>query len=163
MSFKAAVVTVSDSVSAGRNSDDSGPEASRILVAAGAEILEHSVVSDDIGLISDELVRLSAAGASVIVTNGGTGVSPRDNTPEATIGVCDRMVPGIGELMRSVSVKKTPYASLSRAVAGIRGATLIVNLPGSPGGVRDCLEAVIEVIPHAVGLLENKPTPHLQT
>jgi len=163
MSFKAAVVTVSDSVSAGRNVDESGLEAVRILTAAGGEILQHSVVSDDPAEISDELIRLSKAGASVIVTNGGTGVAPRDNTPEATEAVCDRIVPGLAELMRAVSLSKTPYASLSRAVAGIRGSTLIVNLPGSPGGVRDCLQAVIAVIPHAVGLLQSKPTPHLQT
>ena len=163
MNFNASVVTVSDSVSAGISSDDSGPEAIRILVAAGARIVEHVVVNDDLDEISRELVRLAASGASVIVTNGGTGVSPRDNTPEATAKVCERMVPGIGELMRSVSLEKTPYASLSRAVAGIRGSTLIINLPGSPGGVRDCLAAVIDLIPHAVGLLENKPTAHLQT
>lgn len=161
--YKAAVVTVSDSVSAGRNADDSGPEAARILAGAGAEIMEHCVVPDDRQTIASTLVRLADAGAAVIVTNGGTGVSPRDVTPEATLDVCDRVIPGLGELMRSVSLSKTPYAALSRGTAGIRKSTLIVNLPGSPGAVRDCLGAVVGLVPHAVGLLEGTPTQHLQT
>jgi molybdenum cofactor synthesis domain-containing protein len=99
----------------------------------------------------------------LVVTTGGTGVAPRDVTPEATEEVSDRLIPGIAELMRRTSAGKTPFAFLSRAVAGIRGKTLILNLPGSPGGVRDCLEAVIPLISHAVGLMREETTTHRQS
>ncbi|MGH2771877.1 MAG: MogA/MoaB family molybdenum cofactor biosynthesis protein, partial [Actinomycetota bacterium] len=106
------------------------------------------------------LRRLAAKGAALILTAGGTGVAPRDVTPEATTRVCDRMVPGLAELMRSVSLQKTPYAAISRAAAGITGQTLIVNLPGNPRAVVECLEAIIGVLPHALALIAGRPTDH---
>ena len=162
-SVRSVVVTVSDSVSAGRSEDSSGPEAARILDQHGAEVDGPVVVADDASQITQLLRELSEQGYGLIVTTGGTGLAPRDVTPEATIQVCDRLVPGLGEVMRRVSLEKTPYAALSRGVAGTIGATLVINLPGSPGGVRDCLESVIDVLPHAVKLLSDEPTGHLQT
>jgi len=161
--IRAAVLTASDSISDGANSDDSGPAAVSILEAAGAEVLGRVVTADERTAISGELLRLSRQGASLIVTTGGTGVAPRDVTPEATQDVCTRLVPGIGEMMRAASLPKTPYAALSRATAGICGETLIVNLPGSPGAVRDCLQSILEILPHAIRLVTGSPTAHRQS
>lgn len=156
----AVVLTVSDSVAAGHRKDESGPEAARILSEAGADVAAQDVVQDDRRSIAARLRQMCGhLGARLVVTTGGTGVAPRDVTPEATEQVSDRMVPGIAEMMRSVSLSKTPQAALSRAVAGIMGKCLIVNLPGSPQAVRECMDAILPVLPHALELIGGH-SPH---
>lgn len=151
----AAVVTVSDSSAQGERSDVSGPAVAEFLEKLKFTIVCREVVPDDLGQIKDLLVRL-ASQVRLIVTTGGTGIAPRDVTPEATVAVCDRLIPGVAERMRSQGVKKTPRAVLSRAVCGIRGTTLILNLPGSPSGAVESLEAVADLIPHMIDLLSGK-------
>jgi molybdopterin adenylyltransferase len=112
-------------------------------------------VPDDLKQIADTLRAWADEGYGLIITSGGTGISPRDNTPQATLSVIDYQVPGIAELMRSESLKKTPMAALSRAIAGVRGRTLIINLPGSPKGVQECLDAVMPILSHAIEQLES--------
>lgn len=153
-------MTVSDSVALGRHSDESGPAAARMLGEAGAEVIAQTVVPDERHQIADELRRLAGEGAVLVVTAGGTGVGPRDVTPEATQDACSRMVPGLGEAMRRASLEKTPYAVISRATAGILDESLVLNLPGSPRAVEECLEAVTGVLPHALGLITGRPTSH---
>ena len=151
----AAVMTVSDSSAQGERSDVSGPAVAEFLEKLKFTIVCREVVPDDLGQIKDLLVRL-ASQVRLIVTTGGTGIAPRDVTPEATVAICDRLVPGVAERMRSQGVKKTPRAVLSRAVCGIRGTTLILNLPGSPSGAVESLEAVADLIPHMIDLLSGK-------
>jgi molybdopterin adenylyltransferase len=151
----AAVLTVSDSSSRGERPDLSGPATAQLLREGGFEITLQEVVSDEQELIEAALLRMSEQ-VQLVVTTGGTGMSVRDVTPEATRAVCSKLVEGIPERMRAAGVSHTPFAILSRGTCGIRGRTLILNLPGSPGGATQSLQAVVEVLPHAVDLLSGK-------
>lgn len=153
---KMAVLTVSDGVTLGVREDLSGKLAlSKIEERLHPDVLSARTVPDDQKQIADTLRGWADDGYRLIITSGGTGISPRDNTPQATLSVIDYEVPGIAELMRSESLKKTATAALSRAVAGVRGRTLIINLPGSPKGVQECLDAVMPILPHAIEQLES--------
>lgn len=143
-----AVLTLSDKGSRGERNDTSGPAIAEMLKGLG-EVRYYDILPDERGLISEKLIGY-ADRVDLILTTGGTGLSPRDVTPEATRDVIEREVPGIAEAMRMEGLKKTPRAMLSRAVAGVRGQTLIINLPGSPAAVRENLAVILEVIPHAV-------------
>jgi molybdopterin adenylyltransferase len=158
---KAAVVTVSDGVSEGTRKDESGDLLAGLLGEEGYEV-ERRVVPDDRDAIADAIVEL-AEEAAVVLTTGGTGLGPRDVTPEATLEVLERQAPGISEALRAESLAKTPHALLSRGVAGVRGRALVVNLPGSPGGCRDGFAMLRPALAHAVSLLAGEPTAHQQT
>lgn len=158
--IRARVITCSDSASRGQRVDRSGPAVRDLLTANGCEVDDVVVVPDNISAISAQIELATATGIALVVTTGGTGVAPRDVTPEATLAVCDRIIPGFGELMRLRSLEKTPMASLSRAQAATRGATLVINLPGSVNAARENLEAVLHLIPHALELLSGKRVEH---
>lgn len=151
----AAVITVSDSCARGEREDRSGPAVVELLTQRKIPVALREVVSDDSIQIQNLLIRL-AREVSLIVTTGGTGIAARDVTPEATMAVCDRLLEGVAEHMRHEGLKKTLYAALSRGVCGVRGQCLILNLPGSPAGAVESLDAVIHLLPHAVDLLHGK-------
>ncbi len=152
--IKAAILTVSDSCAAGKREDVSGQTIEDILAAGGFEICERRIVADDQKAIANELRSLSdKAAVDIVLTTGGTGLGPRDITPEATSSVCQRMVPGLSEMMRAEGLKKTKNAVLSRGMAGIRNKTLVINLPGSSKGVKESLEIILDVLPHAVDMM----------
>jgi len=158
---KAAVLTVSDGVAEGTREDKSGSVLAALLGEEGYDV-ERRVVPDDRDAIAEAIAEL-AEDAAVVLTTGGTGLGPRDVTPEATAEVLERVAPGIAEALRAVSLSKTPHALLSRGLAGVRGQALIVNLPGSPGGCRDGFEVLRPALKHAVELLAGEPTAHKQT
>ena len=148
----AVVITVSTRAAAGTYTDKSGPVVAQMLTDAGFEVADVVVVPDGRDAVADA-IRAASAGARLVVTTGGTGLTPADVTPEATADVVDRVVPGLGELMRARSLEITPMAALSRATAGTLGATLVVNLPGSPKAARENLDAVLPVLGHAIDQL----------
>lgn len=154
--MRVAVVTISDSVSSGKQEDRSGPAVVTRCKELGWQIVTSTVLRDDRSAIETLLKEIAGATtADVILTTGGTGLGPRDVTPEATIAVVERLIPGFSEQMRAEGAKKTPRAILSRAVAGIRGETIIINLPGSPRGAVESLDGIAELLPHAVAVLHG--------
>ena len=159
--MKAAVVTVSDGVAAGEREDASGDLLAALLAGEGFDV-ERTVVPDERDAIAAAVV--AAAGeAQLVLTTGGTGFAPRDVTPEATLEVVERLAPGVAEAIRADAIAKTPHGLLSRGVAGVRGRTLVVNLPGSPGGCRDGFAVLQPALGHALGLLTGEQTAHRQT
>ena len=157
--WDAAVLTVSDRSSRGERADASGPRVARALSRAGFRVLDCRIVPDERGRIT-RTIRGMARRAALVVTTGGTGVSPRDVTPEATLAAVDREVPGLGEAMRAASLRRRPHAMLSRGTAGTLGSSLVLNLPGSPKGAGECLSVVLPVLPHALDLLRGKGDAH---
>ncbi len=155
--IKAVVITISDSRSRGESQDESGPAVAAELEKLGCMVESKEIISDDLELIAARLRYYSdRGGVNLICTTGGTGFAPRDNTPEATRAVIEREAPGLAELMRLKSFDSTPLAPLSRAVCGIRGRTLIINLPGSRRGAYENFTAIRHAIPHAIGLLTSQ-------
>ena len=156
--FRAAVLTVSDRSFRGERPDAAGPLVAELVRNAGYEVVLTAIVPDEQEQIEQELCRIADSGnVDLLVTTGGTGFAPRDVTPEATLAVCQRMTPGIPEAMRYASLQITPRAILSRSQAGIRGKTLIVNLPGSPKAAKENLEAVLPALEHGLEMLSGRP------
>ena len=154
--IRAVVITTSDACSAGEREDTSGEMLVQLLTELGAEIVAQDIVNDDLEPLAHKLrAYADLKHVNLIVTTGGTGFGPRDNTPEATLSVIDREAPGLAEAMRMETLKQTPMAMISRGVCGIRSGTLIVNLPGSPKAVRESFEIIRPVLSHAVALLEG--------
>jgi molybdenum cofactor synthesis domain-containing protein len=157
--FKAGVITISTKGSRGERKDDSGEIAAGMLERDGYILVQKKIVSDDIQQIADTIIEwVDNEGLSLIVTSGGTGLSPADVTPQAMAKVIDYSVPGIGEAMRAASLKKTAHAMLSRAIAGVRGSSLIINLPGSPKGVEENLSVVLPALKHGLSKLAGDST-----
>jgi len=158
-SYHAAIVTVSDSVAGGTREDSSGPAIIRLLQSAGWTIKSTETLPDDFSLLRERLGALALdVETDAVFTTGGTGIGPRDRTPEATTSVMERSVPGLAELMRREGLKKTPLAALSRAVVGVKAKALLINLPGSPEGAEDSLRAILDLLPHAIDVIRGEET-----
>lgn len=156
--FQAAVITLSDRSAAGQRPDESGPAIAKRLLDAGYEVVEQLLLPDERVLLEKNLIRLAdQRQLDLVLTTGGTGFAPRDITPEATLAVCQRQAPGIAEAIRAASMQITPRAMLSRAVSGIRGRTLIINLPGSPKACMESMDVFLDQMPHAIELLRGQP------
>jgi molybdenum cofactor synthesis domain-containing protein len=159
--LKVSVLTISDKGAQGKRPDKSGKEIKDRLLLLDSRLVKYEIVPDDIEVISRKLIEWADNGnVDVILTTGGTGLSQRDVTPEATLSIVDRVIPGLAEAMRIETFRITPMAMLSRAIAGVRGKCLIVNLPGSPKAVRECLDVIQAVIPHAVEIIKGEVTEH---
>lgn len=159
--YRCAVLTISTGCAAGTREDLSGPEAARLLERAGFAVVARAIVPDTVEAIAAALTGWADLDQiPLIVTSGGTGLTPNDVTPEATLSVLQRIVPGIPEAMRMRTLSATPMAMISRGVAGTRGKSLIINLPGSPKGVRECLEVALPVLQHGIALLREDRTTH---
>ena len=156
MPIKVAILTVSDRCSEGKRADLSGQVIEDMLSEDVFDVCKKTIVPDDFRIIVSKLRDFSdEQKMDLVLTTGGTGLGPRDVTPEATTNVCDRMVPGLSEILRSESFKKVPNAVLSRGVSGMREDTLIVNLPGSPKAVRECLDIILNILPHAMDMMRG--------
>jgi len=155
--FTVSILTVSDKGSQGKREDKSGEAIREIISQMDARVVDYAIVPDERDIIAKKLTGWADSGkVDMVITTGGTGLAPRDVTPEATLDVVDRIAPGFAEAIRAESLKKTPHAMLSRAVAGIRKKTLIINLPGSPKAVRECLEVIMPALPHAMETLKGE-------
>lgn len=155
MAFKVGVITISDKGSRGEREDLCVDEVKKLIDNLPAEITAYSIIPDEVPVIADTLIRYSEECLDLIITSGGTGLSPRDVTPEATRSVIEKEIPGMAEAMRLESLKKTPYGMLSRGIVGTRKNSLIINLPGSPKAVRENLAVLLPVIPHAIEKLQG--------
>jgi molybdopterin adenylyltransferase len=159
--LKAGILTVSDKGARGQRQDKSGEAIRGVLARVESQVVKYDIVPDEKEDVAGKLVEWADSGeVDLILTTGGTGLSKRDITPEVTLAVVDKSVPGIAEAMRAKSLEKTPMAVLSRAAAGVRGKCLIINLPGSPKAVKECLEAVLPAIPHGVEIIKGEVTEH---
>ena len=158
------ILTISNGVWRGQRYDDSGKAIRESSSVLDSHVVKYEVVPDEMTIISSKLVEWADEGnVDVILTTGGTGLSPTDITPEATLSIVDKVVPGLVEVMRAKTFNATPFAVLSRAVAGVRGKCLIINLPGSPKAVQECLEVILPAIPHAVEIIKEEVTQHVTT
>jgi len=160
--FNLGILTISDKSWQGQRDDDSGQAIRDSLSPLDSCVVKYEVIPDEMDVIAGKLADWADEGdVDVILTTGGTGLGQRDVTPEATLSIVDKVVPGFAEAMRTETFSVTPFAILSRAVAGVRGKCLIINLPGSPKGVRECLRVILSVIPHAVAIVKGEVTEHI--
>jgi molybdopterin adenylyltransferase len=159
--FNVGIITISDGVWRKERPDESSKAIEKSLSALECRVAKYEVIPDEAETISGKLAEWAdGGGIDVIITTGGTGLAPRDVTPEATLSILDKVVPGLAEIMRVQTFSKTPFSTLSRAVAGVRKKCLIVNLPGSPKAVSECLEVILPAIPHAVQIIKGEVTQH---